>query len=188
MALQIQSLGSERIMPRRSICEIFCSQPCDMRLLLIMAKSTTLGSLPEDLLIQILQNVCELILGDLLVFRTHRQKEERFGRFLNQFRQLNLVCKSFHRLLTHSVRVRRTPVRQKLLDLQMEKFTYHLETAGFLMREHRKTRYTDFNRWSGITIPHILLICGSVWNHPSFSSIFPQLFDKDCHVSYNAKF
>jgi hypothetical protein len=73
-----------------------------------MAKTMTLGSLPEDILIQILQTVCESILGDLLIFRVCPKQDERFGLFLNQFLQLNLVCRSFHRHLTHSVRPRNT--------------------------------------------------------------------------------
>jgi hypothetical protein len=100
----------------------------------------TLGGLPEDVLIQILQTVCESILGNLLIFRVCPKQDERFGLFLNQFLHLNLVCRSFHRHLTHGVRVRGTPVRQKLLDLQTEKFTYLLETVGFIMGEHNSIK------------------------------------------------
>ena len=154
---------------------------------LTMAKTMTLSSLPEDILIQILQTVCESILDDLLIFRVCPEQDERFGLFLNQFLQLNLVCRSFHRHLTHSVRVRGTPVRRKLLDLQTEKFKYLLETVGFIMREHNRMCSPDFNSFWSITIPHILLICGSVWNNPSFPSIFPQLFVEDSRVSYEAQ-
>jgi hypothetical protein len=62
-----------------------------------------LATLPQELIIRILECVCELIIKDLttLTFKP----APRYGGSLKQFRQLNLVSKSFHDLLAYSIRV-----------------------------------------------------------------------------------
>lgn len=131
--------------------------------------------LPEEILVRILEYTCESIMNDAT--SSHFPSSRCFGDTLNEFRKLHLVCHAFHRIITHCIKTHGLPIRQKLLDFQMEKLASFFETCYTL------TAFRD--DWSGtaISIEEIYEVCGAVWNNPAFVDFLPQLFAGDGHCS-----
>jgi hypothetical protein len=142
--------------------------------------AATLQSLPHDLTVSILECVCKLIIEQLSALTS-----TPYGQLLNQFVQLQLVSKSFRMLLTCSVRVDKIPVRKRLLELQIQKFTHYLEFAPIFDKNsyrHTYERYYRVGRTQRYA-PHvsevkdmILTTCGPVWRSPAILSILSQMF------------
>jgi len=138
-----------------------------------------LQTLSQELIIRILEFVCELIIKELTTLTFN--PATRYGRTLKQFLQLNLVSKSFHDILAYSVRVDGQLVKKRLLDLQMQKFTTYLEFADILGR----TVYSS-ERTSRSETEVIQDRCGQVWRNPAFIDIVPQVFGEQHWITSEA--
>ena len=103
--------------------------------------------LPSEVLVHILEIVGKSICQDLITIDFHRgaksSKAIPYGRHLNQFLQVCLVCKLFHRFLTDYVRVHGLPIRERLMDLQMLKFTNFLESVAIIQHQLEILRVQD---------------------------------------------
>lgn len=129
--------------------------------------------LPNEIIVRILEHVCTLIIEDLNDITPHIKRavtrssvlknEWQFGRRLKQFLHLLLVCRSFHNLVIDQVRVNSTPIRTKLLDLQMSKFMNILELSNVVSKT-----CNGRDQWGGIALRDIPEICGLVWHNPTF--------------------
>jgi hypothetical protein len=135
----------------------------------------TLETLPRELMISILECVCQLIVKELTTLTFTRSVP--YGRILNQVTHLELASDLFHTLLKKYVRVDGMPVRQRLLELQMQKFTNYIETVGLLPRVRP-------HRWSEVA--EIQNICGNVWMNPYFRNIIPQLLNEESKLTFEA--
>lgn len=133
--------------------------------------------LPEETLIRILEYTCESVMNDATSI--HFPSSRCFTNTLNEFRELHLVCHAFHRIVTHCIKTHGLPIRQKLLDLQMEKLATLFEACCLL------TAFEDDWGGTAISIEQITQVCGAVWNNPAFVDFLPQLFagDGDCSVA-----
>jgi len=120
--------------------------------------------LPPELIICILECVCGLIIKERSTL-TFRRPKKPYGSTLNQFRQLNLVSKSFYHLLAYNIRVDGQPIKKRLLDLQMQKFTNYLGfgQANILGRSRRQCETLVIRER-----------CGEVWKNPAFVKSFPH--------------
>jgi hypothetical protein len=120
--------------------------------------------LPPELIICILECVCGLIIKELSTL-TFRRPKKPYGSTLNQFLQLNLVSKSFYHLLAYNIRVDGQPIKKRLLDLQMQKFTNYLDfgQAHILGRSRRQCETLVIRER-----------CGEVWKNPAFVKSFPN--------------
>jgi hypothetical protein len=146
----------------------------------------TLENFSQELLIRILEQVGGSIVQDLVkldIMNYH----DGYGRLLNRFLQLNLVSKLFNVLLTHYVHVDGTPLRSRLLDLQMQKLTNYLESAftfgRYLMHNPSSESLCTWRSDRGIHITgaDILRNCGFVWKNPTFRSVcYPNLWLNPC--------
>ena len=136
----------------------------------------TLDTLPRELMISILECVCQLIVKELTTLTFSRRVP--YGRILNQVTHLELASNLFHTLLKHYVRVDGMPVRQRLLELQMQKFTNYIESVGILGRLPRP------NHWSEVA--EIQKTCGDVWRNPYFRNIIPQLLNEESKLTSGA--
>jgi len=100
-----------------------------------------LRRIPSEILVQILETVGKSICQDLMTIDFHRGAKSSnaipYGRHLNQFLQVGLVCKLFHRFLTDYVRVHGLPIRERLMDLQMLKFANFLESVKIIQHHLR---------------------------------------------------
>ena len=85
-----------------------------------------LRGFPEELITLILEHVCGLIVQELTAFPRPRL----YRTTVNHFLRLLLVSRRFHRILTLYIRVDGMPVREKLLDLQMQRLIDFLEFGG----------------------------------------------------------
>ena len=130
-----------------------------------------LATLPQELIIRVLECVCELIIKDLTTLTFKPAQRLGYGRSLKQFRELNLVSNSFHDLLAYSIRVDGQLVKKTLLDLQMQKFTTYLELAYILGR----TAVSDLHK-----------IFGPVWRNPAFINIVPELLGGNTWITPEA--
>ena len=124
----------------------------------------TLQGLPQELITDILEYVCEQIVKDLTGLRFNSKTP--CHKLLHPFVNLHLVSRTFHAVLTHYVRVEGLPVRKRLLDLQMGKFMNLVKTSSTFARD-------DF---LGCEVSPVLKHCGHVWKNPRLVKIFPQLF------------
>jgi hypothetical protein len=97
-----------------------------------------LQHIPSEVLVHILEIVGKSICQDLITIDFHRVAKSSnaipYGRHLNQFLQVCLVCKLFHRLLTDYVRVHGSPW-ERLMDLQILKFTNFLESVKIIQSQ-----------------------------------------------------
>ena len=108
-------------------------------------------SMPEELILNILECACASIVQDLTTIPCPTQ----FSTPVNHFLQLRLVCKSFNRILTQCIRVKGEPIEQWLRDLQIRIF---------------------HNLKDKITIEAIHKGCGNVWYNPGFYDTFTNTF------------
>lgn len=141
-----------------------------------MSAATLHKSLPHDLTISILECVCELIIKELSALNSIPN-----GQLLNQFVKLQLVSKSFRMLLTCSVRVDKTPVRERLLDLHIQNY---LEFAPIFDENTYRERYESY--YWGRPVRYaprvsevndvILTTCGQVWRSPPILGMLSQMF------------
>jgi hypothetical protein len=129
--------------------------------------------LPQELIVLILEFACEGIMKDLTTFDhknlslPHSKLRERpFGRLLNQFHQLILVSHSFHSILTHDVRVDGVPIIEKLLLLQIKRFTTLIYSAGELPGYGANV----------VDVDEIRRICGVVSRNPSLCDFMQPIF------------
>jgi hypothetical protein len=129
-------------------------------------------------MISILECVCQLIVKELATLTFARRVP--FGRILNQVTHLELASDLFHTLLKKYVRVDGMPVRQRLLELQMQRFTNYIESVGLLPGRRRGQP----NDWSEVA--EIQNTCGNVWRNPYFRSIIPQLLNKESKLTSEA--
>ena len=83
----------------------------------------TLEGLPQELIADILEYVCEEIVKDLTELQL--SSKTPCHKLLHRFVHLHLVSRTFHAVLTHYARVDGVPVRKRLLDLQLGKFKLH---------------------------------------------------------------
>ena len=138
--------------------------------------------LPQELIICILECVCDLIIKELATLK-FRQPKTPYGSTLNQFLQLNLVSKSFYHLLAYSIRVDGQPIKKRLLDLQMQKFTDYLESAeGYLLG---RGRFIAGRRQCETLV--IWKTCGQVWKNPPFVNIVPQLLLEEGNYCWSSE-
>ena len=126
----------------------------------------TLRGLPEELITLILEYVCELIVQELTAF----PRQRLYGATLNHFLRLLLVSRCFHRILTLYIRVDGIPVRERLLDLQMQ----------------RLRNFFEFGRYKHIS--RIRQTCGNVWGNPGSPSLILKLFVEECYQGPNVAF
>jgi len=111
-------------------------------------------SLPEEIIILILEKACESILKDIVSpARIFNFTNQGFGRCVKPFRSL-----SFHRILAHCVTINGILVRDRLLSLQMENFRNSFQTIEWMLQHHPFLRTTSSD-W-GLSIPEILSIVG----------------------------
>src|SRR5271170_894267 len=120
----------------------------------------SLQTFPQELLLVVLEQVCRLIVKDLTTLNV---KHTECAKFLNQFLQLHLVSRSFHRLPTHYVRVDGKPIRERLLELQMQKLTTIFELVEIMDK--------------GLNKSTIYRACGHVWKNPLQFNTLSDLFD-----------
>jgi hypothetical protein len=138
----------------------------------------TLETLPRELMISILECVCQLIVKKLTTLTFTRRVP--YGRILNQVTHLELASDLFHTLLTKYVKVDGMPVRQRLLELQMQKFTNYIESVGVLPGRRRGQP----SRWSEVA--EIQKTCGNVWMNTYFRNIIPQLLNEESKLTSEA--
>jgi hypothetical protein len=133
----------------------------------------SLGNVPRELFLRILENVCESIVEGRTEWEYLDCGWFYYATQLRNFSKLNLVSKSFHTLLTHYVRVDETPVRKKVLDLQMLRFTVILEAGQFIASKE-----------GHYTVHAIKSVCGPVWNNPAFRdrNTLTQFFRYPIHM------
>jgi hypothetical protein len=109
-------------------------------------------SMPEELILNILECACASIVQDLTVTIP---SPAPFSTQVNHFLQLRLVCKAFNRILTHCIRVKGEPIEQWLPDLQVKKL-HNLKDKTTIQAIHRG--------------------CGNVWYNPGFYDSFRNGF------------
>lgn len=143
--------------------------PFDLKPKLQMATSTILERLPNEMITYIIEYACENIMRDLT--RIRFGPDYTFQKNLNRFVRLQLVCKTFYRLIHNTVLVGGLPIGPRLLDLQMDRFRHYLEGCHNCAHKRRS--------WEGLTKEMIKEYCGPVWYNPGFFSVFPQLFSDD---------
>ena len=98
-----------------------------------------LERLPEELIIYIIDYICEMIVQDLTRIRFEPHVE--FGREPNQFKDIRLVCKTFYRIIHNTVLVDGLPIRPRLLCLQMDRLKH--VPQGCFSCCHRRRGYED---------------------------------------------
>jgi hypothetical protein len=136
----------------------------------------TLQGLPQELITDILEYVCEQIVKDLT--ELHLRSKTPCHKLLHPFVQLHLVSRTFHAVLTHYVRVDGVPVRKRLLDMQLGKFINLVKTSS---------RFAGYD-FLGCDLSSVLKHSGHVWKNPSLVKIFPQLFAQSILEPATARF
>lgn len=118
--------------------------------------------------------------------RSHRNRFKRgqrspdsdavpYGRLLNQ---LHLVCKSFHGILTDYVHVDGVPIRDRLMDLRMLKFTNFVESVATIKSylEASQERFHETCRCRvEIDGDGIVETCGFVGKNVQFRKLYCEL-------------
>jgi len=121
---------------------------------------------PKDIFVGILEYVCEKLLEDIQKVPASHS----ITLYLDQYAQLNLVCRSFHDILTHYVLVEGVLSRKRLAEAQISHFKTLLK---FRWRyNHACTKRYD----RSIGPPEILGSCGYVWKNPLFPRFLPRVF------------
>jgi hypothetical protein len=131
-----------------------------------------LAKVPVDIFLRAL----EYISGNLLEEVQNAQVSDSITQYLDQYAQLNLVCRSFHQLLTHHVRVDGVPVlRVKLAEAQIRHFkTLLISYADSKWRYDYSHRIRTFNP---LGTAEILRSCGCLWRNPLFPGFLPSMFE-----------
>jgi hypothetical protein len=119
-----------------------------------------LCNLPVAVVIEVLEHVCLEIDDDILW-----GPEGTFSDKLEPFRNLTLVCRSFHDLIAREVRVRGIRVQKRFQTLQAAFFANTLRTTGGIY----DGRFV--NHFEGIGLQGTVDICGPFWKSPYFESM-----------------
>jgi hypothetical protein len=128
-----------------------------------------LTKVPKDVFIGILEYVCEQLLGDIKKVPA----SDSITQYLNQYAQLDLVCRSFHDLLTHYVLADGVLIRTRLTEAQI----LHFKT---LLKSKWPVGWSCMARLRpSIGPPQILGSCGYVWKNPLFPRFLPSVFIYD---------
>ena len=131
---------------------------------------------PQELLLVVLEQVCNLIVKDLTTLDLTRTP---CGSHLHQFFGLHLVSRSFHGFLTNYIQDDGKPIGKRILELQMQKLTEFLQWYPMVSRRHC-TKPVPLRRLD------IYGVCGYVWKNPLVFSIVPDLFNEDMFLSQDA--
>src|SRR5271169_4787824 len=111
-----------------------------------------------DILLHLLKYVSETLLEDV----QNVQPSDSILPYLDQYAQLNLVCRSFHRLLSHDVLVDGVLLRERLAQAQISHF------KSFLAWYKKRNRPCLMRYEGSIGPPKIMKDCGYVWKNPLF--------------------
>jgi len=137
----------------------------------------SLQTLPQVVLGDILEEVCQWIVKDLTTLDPEHTTS--YARLLCQFRGLHLVSRSFHALLTHYVRVDGKTIRKRILELQMQKLTALLELIPMVaIREGSRPVLLHPST--------VIQTCGFVWKNPLVFDVLPHLFHTKLFLSPDA--
>jgi hypothetical protein len=128
-----------------------------------------LAKVPVDIFLRAL----EYISGNLLEEVQNAQVSDSITQYLDQYAQLNLVCRSFHQLLTHHVRVDGVLLRVKLAEAQIR----HFKTLLISHAEYGN-RSCGIRKFSNpLGTAKILRSCGCLWRNPLFPGFLPSMFE-----------
>jgi hypothetical protein len=129
-----------------------------------------LAKVPVDILLRVLEYISENLLEEV----QNVQVSDSITQYLDQYAQLNLVCKSFHQLLTHHVRVDGVLLRVKLAEAQIRHFkTLLISYADSKWRYGNRCGIRAYNQ---LGTAKILRSCGCLWRNPLFPGFLPSMF------------
>ena len=130
-----------------------------------------LAKIPVDIFLRVLEYISEKLLEEV----QNVQVSDSITQYLDQYAQLNLVCRSFHQLLTSYVRVDGVLLRVKLAEAQIRHFkTLLISYADSKWRyENSCCRRREFNP---LGTAEILRSCGCLWRNPLFPGFLPSMF------------
>ena len=134
-----------------------------------MGAPAFLECLPQELIILIIEYVCTMIMQDIT--SVHFGPSYSFRKRLHDVVHLQMVCRTFYRIIHSAVLVDGLPIRPRLLCLQMDRFRFHLEGCNSCFGKRHS--------WESPTSNSIRSYCGPVWYNPEFYSVFPKLFDME---------
>ena len=130
-----------------------------------------LAKVPVDIFLRVLEYISENLLEEV----QNVQVSDSITQYLDQYAQLNLVCRSFRQLLTHHVRVDGVLLRVKLAEAQI----LHFKTL-LISYTHSKWRYdnscTRMRTFNPLGTAQILRSSGCLWRNPLFPGFLPSMF------------
>ena len=129
-----------------------------------------LAKVPVDIFLRVLEYISEKLLEEV----QNVQVSDSITQYLDQYAQLNLVCRSFHQLLTHYVGVDGVLLRVKLAEAQIRHFkTLLISYADLQWRSENSCTRRTFNP---LGTAEIMRSCGCLWRNPLFPGFLPSIF------------